>query len=126
VTTSYAEFATVDPFEGMTTQSPGHVQNFVGGKWITESSIRDDIVDPLNDGRFLDVPDTSNMAPFLDGLAACPKTGLHNPMKNVDRYVHLGRVCAKAAALLATPDVESLFCETHSASNAKELATMPE
>jgi 1-pyrroline-5-carboxylate dehydrogenase len=104
-----ADFATVDPFEGMTTQSPGHVQNLVGGKWISESSIRDDIVDPLNGGRFLDVPDTANTTLFLEGIAACPKTGLHNPMKNVDRYVHLGRVCAKAAALLATPDVESFF-----------------
>ena len=81
MTNSYAEFATVDPYEGMTTQSPGHVQNLVGGKWISESGIRDDIVDPLNGGRFLDVPDTTNTTPFLDGLAACPKTGLHNPMK---------------------------------------------
>jgi len=55
------------------------------------------------------VADTTNMTPFLDGIATCPKTGLHNPMKNVHRYVHLGRVCAKAAALLATPDVESFF-----------------
>jgi len=85
VTNSYAEFATVDPFEGMTTQSPGQVQNLVGGKWISESGIRDDIVDPLTGGRFLEVPDTTNMTPFLDGIATCPKTGLHNPMKNVQR-----------------------------------------
>jgi 1-pyrroline-5-carboxylate dehydrogenase len=103
------DFATVDPFEGMTTQSPGLVQNLVGGEWLSESSIRDDIVDPLTGGRFLEVPETTNTTAFLDGIATCPKTGLHNPMKNVDRYVHLGCVCAKAAALLAAPDVESFF-----------------
>jgi len=109
VTNSYAEFATVDPFNDMTANSPGEVQNLVGGNWVSESKTRDDIVDPLNGGLFLEVPDTEDMTPFLDGIGSCPKTGLHNPLKNADRYVHLGRVCAKAAALLATPNVEAFF-----------------
>lgn len=102
-------FATVDPFDGMDATSRGVVQNLVGGKWAAAPQVRDDIPDPLFGGQFLDVPDTTELAPFIAGLNSCPKTGLHNPLKNTDRYVHLGSVCAKAAALLATPEVESYF-----------------
>lgn len=102
-------FATVDPFDGMNAKAPGRVENLVDGKWSAPSAVRDDIPDPLNGGAFLSVPDTIDIAPFLEGLGRCPKTGLHNPLKNNDRYVHLGHVCAKAAALLATEEVESFF-----------------
>ena len=56
---------------------------------------------PINGDAFLEVPDTKDFAPFIDGLRRCPKSGLHNPLKNNDRYVYLGRVCAKAAQMLA-------------------------
>ena len=102
-------FATVDPFDGMTPESPGIMQNLAGGEWQDVPAYREDIVDPLNGGHFLDVPDTSDLAEFAAGLASCPKTGLHNPLKRNDRYVHLGRVCAKAATLLAEEDVERYF-----------------
>ena len=102
-------FATVDPFEGMTGDDPGRVQNLAGGQWQSPGTPRDDIVDPLNGERFLEVPDTSDLSPFIAGLASCPKSGLHNPLKHNDRYVQLGRVCARAAALLATPDIEGYF-----------------
>ena len=104
-----ASFATVDPFDGMTSRDPGKVQNLVGGKWVSDSLIRDDIPDPISGEHFLDVPDTKDIAPFLKSFANCPKTGLHNPLKNTDRYVHLGRVCARAAALLADENVEAYF-----------------
>ncbi len=106
---SCPSFATVDPFDGMTADNPGIVRNLVGGEWQTVAKTRDDIPDPLDGGRFLDVPDTEDIAPFITGLDRCPKTGLHNPLKNTERYVHLGRVCAKAAAMLATPEVEAYF-----------------
>ncbi len=109
MTENWKSFATVDPFNGMNAEAPGHVANLVGGRWNTPAVFRDEIPDPLHGGKFLRVPDTIDIAPFLDGLKSCPKTGLHNPLKNNDRYIHLGRVCAKAAALLATPDVEEYF-----------------
>ena len=109
MTTNWQAFATVDPFAGMTGKAPGRLQNLVAGRWQDAPKTRDDIVDPMNGEHFLDVPDTSDFAPFIRGLESCPKTGLHNPLKNNDRYVHLGRVCARAAALLATPDVEEYF-----------------
>jgi len=102
-------FATVDPFDGMTPANPGAVQNLVDGRWESSADNRKDIVDPLNGGQFLNVPDTKDVGPYIGGLHSCPKSGLHNPLKNTDRYVHLGRVCAKSAALLATPDVEEYF-----------------
>lgn len=109
MTTNWQSFATIDPFAGMTGTTPGRLQNLVAGQWQNAPAVRDDIVDPLNGERFLDVPDTQDFAPFVAGLAGCPKTGLHNPLKNNDRYVHLGHVCARAAALLATPEVEEYF-----------------
>jgi 1-pyrroline-5-carboxylate dehydrogenase len=101
-------FATVDPFAGMTARSPAQAQNLVGGKWVSDSKIQA-IVDPLNGERFLEMPDTQDIAPFLAGLKSCPKTGLHDPLKNTERYVALGGVCAKAAALLAEQDVIDFF-----------------
>jgi len=102
-------FATVDPFAGMTESEPAVLQNLVGGKWVADIKERDYIVDPMNGQRFIDMPDTQDVTLFIDGLKSCPKTGLHNPMKNTERYVALGRVCAKAAALLAEQDVLDFF-----------------
>jgi len=105
----HLEFATIDPFDGMTQGSPGPVMNLVGGHWLGDQPIREDIPDPIAGTRFIEVPDTEDVEPFVRSFARCPKTGLHNPLKNTDRYVHLGRVCAKSAALLAESDVEAYF-----------------
>lgn len=109
ITEKVAAFATVDPFDGMTEGAPGRLQNLVGGHWVSDQNIRQDIPDPMNGEQFLEIPDTQDMSPFLSGIGSCPKSGLHNPFKNTHRYVHLGRVCAKAAALLAEKDVEDFF-----------------
>ncbi|MBU2677417.1 MAG: aldehyde dehydrogenase family protein, partial [Gammaproteobacteria bacterium] len=102
-------FATVDPFDGMSSQSPGRAMNLVNGNWVAERQIREDLPDPMTGKHFIDVPDTEEIGTFLSSLANCPKTGLHNPLKNTDRYVHLGRVCARAAALLVDEDIEAYF-----------------
>ena len=71
---SWKAFATIDPFEGMTRTSPGILLNLVGGEWTEAPRVRDDIVDPLNGEAFLEVPDTEDLAPFIDGLRSCPKS----------------------------------------------------
>ena len=109
MTASWKAFPTVDPFAGMTGDTPGKLQNLVGGQWADVGAYRDDIRDPMNGEAFLQIPDTKDLEPFIRGLESCPKSGLHNPLKNNDRYVHLGRVCARAAALMAMPDVEDYF-----------------
>lgn len=102
-------FATLDPFDGMTAGNPGTVRNLLAGKWLIAASTREDIVDPMNGETFLQVPDTEDHQGFLDSLRRCPPTGLHNPLKNPERYVALGQVCARAAALLAQKDIEEYF-----------------
>jgi 1-pyrroline-5-carboxylate dehydrogenase len=102
-------FATVDPFDGMTGSEPGVLQNLVGGEWVSVSNVNRNIVDPMNGEAFLEIPDTQDVAPFIAGLMSCPKTGLHNPLKNTERYVMLGRVCANAATLLAQQEVADYF-----------------
>ncbi len=103
------DFATVDPYAGMTGADPGILQNLVGGQWVDVDGKYEDIVDPMNGEVFLKIPDTRKHGSFIDGLRSCPKSGLHNPLKNPDRYVYLGEVCARAAALLAEPDIEHYF-----------------
>ena len=102
-------FATVDPFDGMTPDAPGRVQNLCAGSWQDAPATRDDIPDPMNGDRFLDVPDTVDHDAYIAGLASCSKYGLHNPVRNQHRYVMLGAVCARAAACLSQPDVEEFF-----------------
>ncbi|MEM7501830.1 MAG: aldehyde dehydrogenase family protein [Pseudomonadota bacterium] len=102
-------FATVDPFAGMTADAPGRVQNLCAGEWQSAPTLRDDLPDPMTGERFLDVPFTTDHDDYIAGLAGCSKHGLHNPLKNPDRYVMLGAVCAAAAAKLATPAVEDYF-----------------
>ncbi|MDH4004169.1 MAG: hypothetical protein OEV32_04925, partial [Gammaproteobacteria bacterium] len=63
-----AAFATVDPFDEMTGKKPGHAQNLAGGQWVSVEQLRDDIVDPMNGARFLEIPDTQDFGPFIDGL----------------------------------------------------------
>lgn len=104
-------FATIDPFSGMTANEPGVVQNLMRGQWVDGGEYRTDIVDPMNGALFLKVPNTLKHDGFIEGLRSCPKTGLHNPHKNPDRYVHLGRVCTKAAALLGEPSINDYFAK---------------
>jgi len=102
-------FATVDPLNGMTSDEPGIARNLLRGEWMEGERFRQDIPDPLNGGRFLQVPDTQDYSAYIDSLRSCPKSGLHNPFKNPQRYVQLGHVCARAAALLAEQETQDFF-----------------
>ena len=82
-------FATVDPVKGMNNNSPARCQNLVSGEWKNDESEYSKIPDPLNGEDFLLVPNTSDTAEFIKNLSNCPKSGLHNPIKNVERYVCL-------------------------------------
>ena len=94
---SKPSWATVDP-ETLSAANPCQLENCLGGVWSTsKESIS--IPDPMNGEPFIKMPNTSagELGPFVDSLAACPKTGLHNPLKNPERYVMLGEVSNKAA-----------------------------
>ncbi|MBE9549957.1 MAG: aldehyde dehydrogenase family protein [Proteobacteria bacterium] len=102
-------FATIDPFSGMTQKNPGIARSLVAGTWIDDSEHMTNIPDPLSGDVFLKIPETRDIEPFINSLKQCPKSGIHNPHKNPQRYVELGRVCARAAALLAEPEVSDYF-----------------
>lgn len=100
---------TVDPFKGMSQEVPGEVCNLLKGKWVQGEVFRKDIPDPMNGENFLNVPDTTEYTEFINNLDSCPKSGLHNPLKNVERYLMLGKVCAKTAEILREDEVEKYF-----------------
>ena len=102
-------FSTVDPFNGMNPDAPGEVQNLIAGAWAAGNAWRDDLPDPITGEHFMNVPDTTDLAPYIEGLRGVPRFGVHNPLLNPQRYVMLGSVCARAAARLAEPDVEDFF-----------------
>ena len=117
-------FATVDPFDGMTGSTPGELQNLVGGKWLPESKFLPDIVDPINGEHFMNVPDTQDVAPFIAGLKSCPKTGLHNPFKNTERYPCPGRRMRKSRRHARRARGRGLLREADPARHAEELESV--
>jgi 1-pyrroline-5-carboxylate dehydrogenase len=93
----------------MTSAAPGVVRNLLRGEWIDADTFRDDLPDPLHGGQFLQVPDSRVFGPFIESLRSCPKSGLHNPLKNPERYIELGAVCATAAGLMAEQEINDFF-----------------
>jgi len=53
----------------------------------------------------------TELQPFVEAAASCPKTGLHNPFKNKERYVLYGQVCHAAGAALSEPSVHDYFAK---------------
>lgn len=102
-------WATVDPF-AMSTASPAVGRNLVGGKWC-DAAAQHSVVDPLNGEAFVKVPDTTvgEIGPFVERMASCPRSGVHNPIKNVGRYLMLGEVMVKGAHELGKPEVAEFF-----------------
>lgn len=119
---SQPEFATLDPFDGMTGARPGTVRNLLAGEWTEPPGVREDIVDPLNGEPFLRVPETKDHGPWLESIRSCPVTGLHNPLRRPERYRMLGAVCARAAALLAEQPVADYFARLIQRVMPKSLA----
>ena len=105
-------WATVDP-DAMSGTQPAIGANLCGGRWWSpaETAATHDIVDPLNGEPFIRVPDTSasEIDPYVDRMRSAPRTGLHNPIKNPERYNMLGEVCAKAAQEMSKPEVAHFF-----------------
>jgi len=61
--------------------------------------------------HLVSIPDTqiSESQPFIDSLSSVPRHGLHNPIKNKERYLMLGAVCQKTAEVLHDPEVFQYF-----------------
>lgn len=96
----------------MSGKKPGVAQNLVSGKWCGAHKEKT-VPDPLNGEPFIRLPDTavSEIQPFVLSLQSAPKTGLHNPFKNPERYVMYGDVSAKVAHELASSEVADFFAK---------------
>ncbi|CAE7872441.1 ALDH12A1 [Symbiodinium microadriaticum] len=102
-------WATVDPAT-LSAAAPAEGMNLCGGSWAKAKRTQD-IVDPLNGEVFLKVPNTAmdEIEPYIQRMAAVPRSGLHNPFKNPERYVMLGEVCGAAAREMFKPEVTDFF-----------------
>ena len=104
---SLADFATVDP-ENLTEKS--EFLNLVGGEW-SKAENQETIIDPLNGKPLLKVQATSEgeLSPFVASLRKTPKTGLHNPFKNPERYLLYGDVCRRTTEMLYDEKIWNFF-----------------
>ena len=104
-------WATVDPYAmGIDGTAPAQGANYVDGKWSGSRSTIE-IIDPVRGGTMVVGPDTQldETARFVKGMRATPKSGLHNPLRNPERYVMLGDLTERAAAELSDPVVNDFF-----------------
>ena len=93
------------------------------GEWTpTEKHMT--LPDPLNGDPFLICPDTQlyEIEPYVHSLKSVPRSGLHNPLKNTERYLMLGDVTAKAAAELRRDEVALHFAQLIQRVAPKSLA----
>jgi 1-pyrroline-5-carboxylate dehydrogenase len=93
---------------------PYAVQNLVDGKWFSAATTME-IIHPMDKDAppIFTIPDTTTdeIAPFVESLKKVPKSGVHNPFKNPERYVALGEISRKAGELLAKPVVAEFFTQ---------------
>lgn len=86
------------------------LKNFVNGQYYNTKKY-EEFPCPLTGKKLLEVPltDNSEMLPFKEFINSCPRSGLHNPIRNVDRYLLYGQVCRKIADSLHDPEVMDHF-----------------
>ena len=103
------DWATVDP-QKVSPESIHEGMNLLQGKWV-KSKTNEGIVDPLTGEVFMTMPTTSGdeLLDFAKSLKACPKSGLHNPLKKPERYLTYADASARMAAALKEPEVEDFF-----------------
>jgi 1-pyrroline-5-carboxylate dehydrogenase len=87
-----------------------HPRNIIDGQYVDTAKMTT-IINPLDGTDMFEQPDTQvdEIKPFLDSLAKCPKSGRHDPIKNVERYKMLGKVFFKAAMALEEEKIEKHF-----------------
>jgi 1-pyrroline-5-carboxylate dehydrogenase len=85
------KWATLDP-RAISKNSPHTLTNILDGK-VTKSSKTEPIVDPLNGGTFLynSLPENNHqLDAYVASQRSVPNFGVHNPIRNVHRYMQMG------------------------------------
>jgi 1-pyrroline-5-carboxylate dehydrogenase len=105
----------LEDFKKNTPHQNGYVlQNYFGGKWH-DSAEYESFLNPKDKHakNFLKTPNltSSEMSPIIKEMKAVPCSGLHNPMKNIDRYLKYGDVCRKVSEALHDETVFDHFVQ---------------
>ena len=99
---SLPSWATLDPSSLGSNPEPYAVSNIVNGSWSTSETTLT-IPNPLdkNAPAVCTIPDTqaNELGPFIDSLRSVPKSGVHNPLKNVERYLQYGEISRKVCGI---------------------------
>ena len=96
---TFTSWATIDPLALGSTTEIYAVPNCVDGIWTHNTKSTIEIPHPLNKDApaIFTIPDTQSdeLTPFFESMRKCPKTGLHNPLKNNHRYLEYGEISRK-------------------------------
>ena len=108
---SWKSFASIDPWT-LSDTSTHKVLNLVDGVW-SESDSKHVLPDPLTGKNFIHASDVqaNEISCFVQSLNKCSKSGLHNPLKNPQRYLKYGDISAQAAAKMRDPEVMNFFAK---------------
>ena len=87
---SLPKWATVDPHT-LSAKNPHTMCNILDGKLVS-SAKNTPIVDPLHGGNFINspLPEKADLDAFVASQKKIPSYGLHNPIRNVSRYMQYG------------------------------------
>ncbi|KRX08655.1 Aldehyde/histidinol dehydrogenase [Pseudocohnilembus persalinus] len=107
--TKVPSWATIDP-ESLSESKPYKMENLIGGKWVSSSKTQQ-IVDPYNGGNFYQVPliDNQQAQQVIELAKKVPKSGLHNPLRNPERYQMWGDINFKIAEGMRKPEIQHFF-----------------
>lgn len=108
-------WATLDPASLGTNPEPYEVSNLVNGIWSTSQTSMV-IPNPMDREAppVCTIPDTQGheLGPFVESLKSVPKSGVHNPLKNNERYLQFGEISRKAGAALSDPATADFFAKS--------------
>ena len=86
------------------------LSNYINGEW--KGTLKyEEFLDPLKGTKLIEAPLTEKheMVDIINSMNACPKSGLHNPLKNVDRYLLYGQVCRRIVEALYNEEIFNHF-----------------
>ncbi|KAK9813740.1 hypothetical protein WJX73_006181 [Symbiochloris irregularis] len=107
----FSEWASLDAVK-ISGSNPAQAYNLVNGEWHLPKKSKP-LIDPFNGEDFMKIPDpqVDEIQPYVESLRKVPKTGLHNPLKNPERYNLMGDVSFNAARELHKPEVADFFAQ---------------
>ena len=107
--TAVPSWATLDPNSLGVVSELHDVQNLVKGNWDGDTKNKIEIPNPMNKDapNICTIPDTAieELEPFVTSMKAVSKSGMHNPLKNVERYLMYGEISRMVS--------DSKFIELH-------------